>query len=66
MSEYPTDKYLPYMIQVQGLIERVEDLVYKASFNDNALQFSTESRDITQKCDEIKSTLPFPLSESRE
>ncbi|KAJ4256191.1 hypothetical protein NW762_009269 [Fusarium torreyae] len=66
MSEYPNDKYLPYMIQVQGLIERVEDLVYKASFNDNALQFSTESRDITQKCDEIKSTLPFPLSESRE
>ncbi|KAF4959260.1 hypothetical protein FSARC_10776 [Fusarium sarcochroum] len=64
MNECPTDKYLPYMIQVQGFIERVEDLVCKASLNDNGLQLSVESQEITQRCNDIKSALPFPLSES--
>jgi hypothetical protein len=52
------------MITVQILIEEVEDLVCKNTLVEG-LQFSTECQEITQKCAGIKSTLPFPLSESR-
>ncbi|RGP73176.1 hypothetical protein FLONG3_6492 [Fusarium longipes] len=60
---YPTDKFLPFIIQVQGLVENIEDLVCKTSPTDNGLQFFTECQEITQKCASIKATLPFPLSE---
>ncbi|KAF5670077.1 cercosporin resistance protein [Fusarium heterosporum] len=63
LNEYPTDKYLPYMVSVQILIEEIEDLVCKSTAPDG-LQFSTESQEISRKCADVKSTLPFPLSES--
>ncbi|RKL05891.1 hypothetical protein BFJ71_g3038 [Fusarium oxysporum] len=63
-NEYPTDKYLPYMITVQTLIEGVEDLVNNTVSTNNGLQFFSGCQEISQKCTEIKETLPFPLSES--
>ncbi|ENH71503.1 hypothetical protein FOC1_g10007739 [Fusarium oxysporum f. sp. cubense race 1] len=63
-NEYPTDKYLPYMITVQTLIEGVEDLVNNTVSTNNGLQFFSGCQEISQKCFEIKGTLPFPLSES--
>jgi hypothetical protein len=65
-NEYPTDKYLPYMITVQTLIEGVEDLVNNTVSTNNGLQFFSGCQEISQKCTEIKETLPFPLSESRK
>ncbi|ESU10233.1 hypothetical protein FGSG_03051 [Fusarium graminearum PH-1] len=64
LNQYPTDKFLPYITRVQTLIENIEDLVCKTATTDNGLQFFTECQEITQKCLDIKSTLPFPLSES--
>ncbi|KAF4442548.1 hypothetical protein F53441_11709 [Fusarium austroafricanum] len=64
LNEYPTDKYLPYMIEIQTLIEGVEDAVGRNAPEDNGLQFLSECQEISQKCTEIKTTLPFPLSES--
>ncbi|KAG9495095.1 hypothetical protein J7337_013329 [Fusarium musae] len=63
-NEYPTDKYLPYMITVQTLIEGVEDLVNNTVSTNNGLHFFSGCQEISQKCTEIKETLPFPLSES--
>ncbi|KAM0351237.1 hypothetical protein ACHAP4_009376 [Fusarium culmorum] len=64
LNQYPTDKFLPYITRVQTLIENIEDLVCKTATADNGLQFFTECQEITQNCLDIKSTLPFPLSES--
>ncbi|KAH7184948.1 uncharacterized protein B0J16DRAFT_304200 [Fusarium flagelliforme] len=64
LNQYPTDRFLPYIIQTQTLIENIEDLVCKTAPTDNGLQFFTECQEITQKCGMIKTTLPFPLSES--
>ncbi|RGP69145.1 hypothetical protein FSPOR_4860 [Fusarium sporotrichioides] len=64
LNQYPTDKFLPYITRVQTLIENIEDLVCKTAPTDNGLQFFTECQEITQKCSDIKSSLPFPLSES--
>ncbi|CVL03932.1 related to cercosporin resistance protein [Fusarium mangiferae] len=63
-NEYPTDKYLPYMITVQTLIEGVEDLVNNTASTNNGLHFFSGCQEISQKCTEVKETLPFPLSES--
>lgn len=60
------DKYLPYMITVQTLIEGVEDLVNNTLSTNNGLHFFSGCQEISQKCTEIKETLPFPLSESRK
>ncbi|KAF4455689.1 hypothetical protein FALBO_15570 [Fusarium albosuccineum] len=64
LNQYPTDKYLAYIIELQKLIEKVEDIVSKTSMTDNAFQFFAESQQIAQECAEIKTTLPFPLSDS--
>ncbi|KAM5350134.1 hypothetical protein ACJ41O_006639 [Fusarium nematophilum] len=66
LNQYPTDKYLAYIIHLQTLIEKVEDMASKASTTNDAAQFFAESEQIAQQCTEIKTTLPFPLSESRE
>lgn len=54
------------MITVQTLIEGVEDLVNNTVSTNNGLQFFSGCQEISQKCTEIKETLPFPLSESRK
>ncbi|KAM5364464.1 hypothetical protein ACJZ2D_011524 [Fusarium nematophilum] len=64
LNQYPTDKYLAYIIHLQTLIEKVEDMASKASTTNDAAQFFAESEQIAQQCTEIKTTLPFPLSES--
>ncbi|KAF4982477.1 hypothetical protein FZEAL_1902 [Fusarium zealandicum] len=46
------------------LIENVEDIVSRTSPTNDGAQFSVESQQIAQSCADIKSTLPFPLSES--
>ncbi|KAF5707816.1 cercosporin resistance protein [Fusarium globosum] len=63
-NEYSMDKYLPYMITVQTLIEGVEDLVNNTLSTNNGLHFFSGCQEISQKCTEIKEALPFPLSES--
>ncbi|KAF4496305.1 hypothetical protein FAGAP_7561 [Fusarium agapanthi] len=52
------------MITVQTLIEGVEDLVNNTVSANNGLHFFSGCQEISQKCTEIKETLPFPLSES--
>lgn len=66
LNQYPTDKYLAYIVHFQMLIEKVDDIVGKPSVADDVLHFHVESRHIAQQCIEAKSALPFPLGDSRE
>ncbi|RMJ16599.1 hypothetical protein CDV36_003718 [Fusarium kuroshium] len=64
LNQHPTDKYLVYIIRVQTLIERVDDIVSKPSAVQDLSPFWEETQRIAQECTEIKATLPFPLSDS--
>ncbi|KAF5023546.1 hypothetical protein F66182_4413 [Fusarium sp. NRRL 66182] len=66
MNQYPTDKYLPFIMNAQTLVGKVDDVVCRTSTTNNGLQFYAEIQDITQRCTDIKSSLPFPMSESRQ
>ncbi|KAJ4327410.1 hypothetical protein N0V84_002181 [Fusarium piperis] len=61
---HPTDKYLAYIIRVQTLIEKVDDIVSKPSATQDLTSFWAETQRIAQECAEIKAALPFPLSDS--
>lgn len=66
LNATPTDKYLPYIIHLQFLTEKIEDAVNRASATGDYRHFMLERQDVTQKCIEIKSSMPFSLSESRK
>jgi hypothetical protein len=66
LNMHPTDKYLVYIIRVQTLIERVDDIVSKPSAAQDLSPFWEETQRIAQECAEIKATLRFPLSDSRK
>lgn len=65
-AEDPTDKYLPYIIHLQKLIEDVDDVMANASEVRSIQETTTELSAIREKYALIKSNLPFSLSESRE
>lgn len=57
----PTDKYLPYIIYLQKLIEELDDAV---SMSHEALYLTTELQRIKEMYLQTKTSLPFALSES--
>ncbi|KPM43790.1 hypothetical protein AK830_g2768 [Neonectria ditissima] len=63
-GQYDTDKHLAYIINLQTLTEKLEDLVGQASTSNDAVQFEAEIQQIAQRCAETKCALPFPLSKS--
>lgn len=66
LNVHPTDKYLVYIIRVQTLIEKVDDIVSKPCAAQDLTPFWERIQRIAQECAEIKATLPFPLSDSRK
>ncbi|UPK95978.1 hypothetical protein LCI18_006913 [Fusarium solani-melongenae] len=64
LNMHTTDRYLVYIIRVQTLIERVDDITSKLSAAHDLSPFWEETQRIAQECADIKATLPFPLSDS--
>ncbi|KAH7115600.1 hypothetical protein EDB81DRAFT_873355 [Dactylonectria macrodidyma] len=63
-NQSATDKRLVYIIQLQCLTEKVEDLVGKTSTTNDVVQFEVEVQKLVQDFAEMKSTWPFSLSTS--
>lgn len=59
------DKYLPYIIHLQQLIEEVDDIVARVPEVSSSLQFTESINSVKDKLSLTKSTLPFSLIESR-
>ncbi|KAH6975214.1 hypothetical protein BKA56DRAFT_590215 [Ilyonectria sp. MPI-CAGE-AT-0026] len=63
-NQHPTDKHLACIVNLQKLTEQVEEITGRTSNIGDGAQFEAEIQQIAQKCAEVKSTLPFSLSES--
>jgi hypothetical protein len=63
-SEYPNDKYLQPILQIQRISEEVDDIVaQKANFSKNETRAKLAL--VRHQLDTFKSDLMFPLSECR-
>lgn len=62
----PSDKYLQYMVHLQRLIEEVDDTVAREGPTKWSQHCVDELQRVKESCAEIRSSLPFPLSESRK
>jgi hypothetical protein len=68
-GSFPTDRHLPYIIYLQKLTEEVDDAVTEATGairTSRQAQLPAELHRIRERYTTTKSSLPFPLSESRK
>ncbi|CAI6032635.1 unnamed protein product [Clonostachys chloroleuca] len=65
-AQVSTDTHVQYLIRLQRLTEEIDD-VWNADLDDLGKQHAGQTiRQVATKCEAIKSSLPFPINESRE
>ncbi len=65
-GEYPSDKYIWHIVQLQRLLERAEDTVrYAKSSSDDMDDINANISSIRDQMDSFKSNLSFSLSDCR-
>ncbi|KAK1992403.1 hypothetical protein LX36DRAFT_588497 [Colletotrichum falcatum] len=62
VAEYPTDRYLPYIIRLQRLAEEIDDVVKNESVLD-PMQIQASVSESKEKVAAFKHSLTFPLSD---
>lgn len=65
-GDHLSDKHLPYIVQLQKLTEDLELVVSKTHAEDTSEQFVPQIQSLKSSCDKVRSSIPFPLSESRK
>ncbi|KDN65946.1 hypothetical protein CSUB01_05368 [Colletotrichum sublineola] len=62
VAEYPTDRYLPYIIRLQRLAEEIDDVVKNESILD-PMQIQASVSEAKESVAAFKNSLSFPLSD---
>lgn len=65
-GEFPSDKYLKHIVQIQRLSEEVDDFVTHATAKSSVDENTAKMTTIRHQVDSLKSNLTFALSECRK